>query len=191
MALDFGDKLQRLSKGSTYSHLGKIDKIVGLMVESIGPTTSVGEICKIHTPSGKTVNAEVTGFRENKVLLMPYAELAGVAPGSIVEATKSKLMIPVSNKLVGRIVNAIGEPIDGLGDLSSEARYEVETGYSNPFDRPRIDTKMTFGVKAIDGVLTIDEDASPGTLVVETSKGITDLSIDTQLGNIKDMLLED
>jgi flagellum-specific ATP synthase len=155
MALDFGEKLQRLTKGSTYSHLGKIDKIVGLMVESIGPTTSVGEICRIHTPSGKTINAEVTGFRENKVLLMPYAELAGVAPGSIVEATKSKLMIPVSNKLVGRIINAIGEPIDGLGDFSSEARYEVETGYSNPFDRPRIDTKMTFGVKAIDGVLTI------------------------------------
>ncbi len=156
MPLDFSSKLSKLNRSDTYSHMGKIDKIVGMMVESVGPTTTVGEICKIHAIDGNVIDAEVVGFRENKVLLMPYSDLTGVAPGSLVEGTKSKLMIPVSDKLIGRVINALGEPIDELGPIEGETvRYEVETAFSNPFSRPRIDTKMCFGVKPIDGLLTI------------------------------------
>lgn len=156
MALNFTKMLGNLSRSDSYNYLGKIDKIVGLMVESIGPNTSVGEVCRILSPDGRDVAyAEVVGFRENKVLLMPYQDLAGIAPGSLVEGTKTKLKIPVSDRLIGRTINSLGEPIDGLGDLSQEARYEVETAYSNPLNRPRIDTRMCFGVKAIDGLLTI------------------------------------
>lgn len=156
MALDYHAIKTRVERSDNYKYLGKIDKIVGMMVESTGPKTSVGEVCKIYSPDGRdTTYAEVVGFRENKVLLMPYQELAGIAPGCLVEGTKTKLKIPVSDKLIGRTINALGEPIDGLGDLEGEQRYEVETGYSNPLNRPRIDTKMCFGVKAIDGLLTI------------------------------------
>lgn len=156
MGLNYANMISRVSHGVAYNYLGKIDKVVGMMVESIGPTTSVGEVCRIYSPDGQqTAYAEVVGFRENRVLLMPYQELTGVAPGSLVEGTKTKLKIPVSDKLIGRTINALGEPIDGLGDLAGEARYEVETAYSNPLSRPRIDTRMTFGVKAIDGLLTI------------------------------------
>ena len=156
MALNFTKMLGNLSRSDSYNYLGKIDKIVGLMVESIGPNTSVGEVCRILSPDGRDVAyAEVVGFRENKVLLMPYQDLAGIAPGSLVEGTKTKLKIPVSDRLIGRTINSLGEPIAGLGDLSQEARYEVETAYSNPLNRPRIDTRMCFGVKAIDGLLTI------------------------------------
>lgn len=155
MPLDFSSKISKVTRADAYSHMGKIDKIVGLMVESIGPSTSVGEVCKVHTTDGDTINAEVVGFRDNRVLLMPYAELAGVAPGCLVEGTKSKLMIPVSDKLIGRVINALGEPIDELGDFEGETRYEVEAAFSNPYSRPRIDTKMCFGVKPIDGLLTI------------------------------------
>ena len=155
MALDFSSRLGRVSKGDTSRHMGKIDKIIGLMVESIGPSATIGEMCKIHAVDGSTIDAEVVGFREEKVLLMPYSDLAGVAPGSLVEGTKSKLTIPVSDKLIGRVVNSLGEPMDGLESLEGEQKYEVEAVASNPFSRPRIDTKMTFGIKPIDGLLTI------------------------------------
>lgn len=155
MSLAFYKRLSRVSKGSTAGHMGKIDKIIGLMVESVGPSATIGEMCKIHAMDGAVIDAEVVGFREDKVLLMPYSDLSGVAPGSLVEGTKSKLTIPVSEKLIGRVVSALGEPMDGLDDTAGEQRYEVDALFSNPFSRPRIDTKMTFGVKAIDGLLTI------------------------------------
>ena len=154
--MNFTKMIDRVVRCDPCNYLGKIDKIVGMMVESTGPNTTVGELCRIHNPNGSGyVNAEVVGFRENKVLLMPYEDLAGIAPGSIVEGTKTKLKIPVSKALIGRTVDALGRPIDGLGDISAGTRYEVESAHSNPLARPRIDTKMTFGVKAIDGLLTI------------------------------------
>ncbi len=154
--MDFAKMLNRVSRLDTYNYMGKIDKIVGMMVESIGPTTSVGEICKIHSADGSTtIMAEVVGFKENKVLLMPYEELLGVAPGSLVEGTKTKLRVPVSDSLIGRTIDALGNPIDEMGSLDIQDYYEVETAYSNPLNRPRIHTRMSFGVKAIDGLLTI------------------------------------
>ena len=145
-----------MAAADPYNYLGKIDKIVGLMVESIGPATTVGELCKIHAPDGSGfIGAEVVGFRDNRVLLMPYEDLVGIAPGSLVEGTKTKLKIPVSDALIGRTIDALGRPIDGGPDFEGVARYEVESSYSNPLARPRIDTPMTFGIKAIDGLLTI------------------------------------
>jgi len=156
MKFSVADMIARAKGCDPASYLGKIDKIVGMMVESQGPSATVGELCKIHSPSGQGyVSAEVVGFRENKVLLMPYEDLMGIAPGSIVEGTKSKLRIPVSDALIGRTVDALGRPIDGLGEIAGAERYEVETAYANPLARPRIDTKMTFGVKALDGLLSI------------------------------------
>jgi len=154
--MNIANMLNRLDHADTYNYKGKIDKIVGLMVESIGPVTSVGDVCRIYAPYGQSVAyAEVVGFRENKVLLMPYGDLTGIAPGSIVETTKQKLRVPVSDALIGRTIGSLGDPMDELGDFEGEARYEVESAYSNPLNRPRIHERMTFGVKAIDGLLTI------------------------------------
>jgi flagellum-specific ATP synthase len=148
--------LSRVNRSDAYNYMGKIDKIVGMMVESVGPNTTVGEICKIYSADGQTtIHAEVVGFRENKVLLMPYADLTGVAPGSLVEGTKTKLKIPVTDKLIGRTVSSLGDPLDGGEALDSAERIDVESTYANPLNRPRIDSKMTFGVKAIDGLLSI------------------------------------
>jgi len=154
--MDFAKMLAKVNKADSYNYMGKIDKIVGMMVESVGPNTSVGEICKIHSVDGEhTLTAEVVGFRDNKVLLMPYEELVGVAPRSLVEGTKTKLKIPVSEKLIGRVIDAMGNPLDELGNLDIDDKYEVESVYSNPLNRPRIHERMSFGVKAIDGLLTI------------------------------------
>jgi flagellum-specific ATP synthase len=156
MAINLSRMLSRVNRSDAYNYMGKIDKIVGMMVESVGPNTTVGEICKIYSADGQnTIHAEVVGFRDNKVLLMPYADLAGVAPGSLVEGTKTKLRIPVSDRLIGRTVSSLGDPLDGGEALEGAERIDVESVYSNPLNRPRIDTKMTFGVKPIDGLLSI------------------------------------
>lgn len=139
-----------------YSYLGRIDKIIGLMIESVGPVCSIGEICTV-TPlgGGEKLYAEVVGFREGRVLLMPYEELQDIGPGSIVESTHSKLKIPVSTELAGRIIDAMGRPIDGKGPVSQESLCAIEANTSNPLTRPRISQRLSFGVKAIDSLLTI------------------------------------
>jgi flagellum-specific ATP synthase len=86
---------------------------------------------------------------------MPYADLTGVAPGSLVQGTKTKLRLPVSEELIGRTISSLGYPLDDGPPLEIEGYYDVESVYSNPLTRPRIDTVMTFGVKAIDGLLSI------------------------------------
>ena len=156
MALDMQKLMTRLETSDTHSHMGRIDKIIGMMVESVGPPTFIGEVCKIHpNDGGNPTLAEVVGFRENKVLLMPYEELAGVAPGCLVEGLRKRLTVPVSDNLIGRTIDALGNPIDGGPKISDTIRIDVDSPYSNPLSRPRINEKVHFGVKPIDGLLSI------------------------------------
>lgn len=145
-----------LRNTSLYNYLGKIDKIVGTTIESVGPTCNIGDVCKIEVP-GKALSAyaEVVGFRENKVLLMPYDEIEGIGYGSAVKNLGHKLMIPVGNELIGRTVDALGNPIDDLGPIQAEDHYTIIGKKSNPMTRPRINKVIQMGVKAIDGMLTI------------------------------------
>ena len=145
-----------IKNADSYSYFGKIDKVIGMMVESNGPECKVGDLCKIYGyGSKKYVSAEVIGFRGNKVLLMPYEEPEGISSGNLVEATDSALKIGVSEALIGRVINAMGEPIDGAGPIESKTRYVVQSVSSNPLSRPRINEVLEFGIKAIDGLLTI------------------------------------
>ena len=140
----------------TYSYFGKIDKVIGMMIESIGPECKVGDLCKIY---GKTkqeyIKAEVVGFRGNKVVLMPYDEADGISAGNLVETTNTALTIGMSDDLIGRVINAMGEPIDGKGPIKHTKLAKVQSLVSNPLSRPRIQDTLEFGVKAIDGLLTI------------------------------------
>lgn len=146
----------QLRNTSLYQYLGKIDKIVGTTIESIGPECNIGDVCSIEVPGGsKKVFTEVVGFRENKVLLMPYDEIEGIGYGSAVKNTGHKLNIAVSNELIGRTVDALGYPMDDLGDIKSGRYYKISGQKSNPMSRPQIDTVMQMGIKAIDGILTI------------------------------------
>lgn len=140
----------------THGYYGKIDKVIGMMIESIGPDCKVGDLCKIYNQGfEKYISAEVVGFRGNKVLLMPYEEPEGISSGNLVEPTNSSLKIGVSEKLIGRVINAIGKPIDEKGPIDNCVLYEVQSTSSNPLLRPRIQDVLEFGVKAIDGLLTI------------------------------------
>lgn len=144
---------------------GKIDKVIGMMIESIGPACKIGDLCKIHHQSeGDPILAEVVGFNGNKVLLMPYEEPEGISAGNLVESTGSCLHIGVSDQLVGRVIGATGEPLDGKEAISGTIQYDVRTSTSNPLSRPRIHEILEFGIKAIDGLLTIGKGQRMGIL---------------------------
>ncbi len=154
--MDLNSLRQTIKHTDTYRHYGKIDKVVGMMIESIGPECKVGDLCNIYNEGfDNRIRAEVVGFRGNKALLMPYEEPEGIGAGALVESTGTLLKIGLSDQLIGRVINATGEPIDGKGPIEDCQWYEVESTSANPLDRPRIDEVLEFGVKAIDGLLTI------------------------------------
>lgn len=135
--------------------LGKVSRVVGLTIESDGPDVSIGNCCKINTKDGKSVLAEVVGFKDKKILLMPYGDIEGVGLGSIVEGFDYPLSVKVSNNLLGRVLNGLGEPMDHKGPI--EALDEVSTTNvpPDPLSRNRIKEQLSLGVKAIDGLLSI------------------------------------
>lgn len=144
-----------LRRKSLITYYGKVDKIIGLMIESKGPLANIGDVCRIYAgQANRIVQAEVVGFRESRVLLMPYDDIDGIGPGSIVESTADKLKVKVSEALIGRILDGTGTPIDDKGDVDGSLFYDVTNTPSNPLGRPRIDKRISFGVKTIDGLLT-------------------------------------
>lgn len=154
--MDFEEARQLLSKLEPVTYYGKVKNVVGMMIEVVGLHTSVGDICVISgTGPEDDLLAEAVGFKEGNVLLMAYDDVKGVSPGSIVKSTGRKLRVPVGEHLVGRTIDATGRPIDGLGELRTKEFYDVDGRYVNPLERPRITETMHYGIRAIDGMLTI------------------------------------
>lgn len=134
---------------------GRVAKIIGLMVESDGPRVSVGAYCKIITREGIEIPAEVVGFRNSTTLLMPLAELEGIAPGDRVVPQQHKLMVEVGPSLLGRILDGLGHPMDGRPLMCEGVEYPLQNSPPNAFLRPRIHAALSVGVRAVDGLLTI------------------------------------
>lgn len=135
---------------------GRVSQVVGLTIESIGPAVNLGEICHIYPLKNQTpIIAEVVGFKNNIVSLMPLGEMGGIGPGSKVCATGKSLMVKVDNSLLGRILDGLGDPIDGKGIIDSKLYYPVLNTPPNPLSRKKIREVLPMGVKCIDGLLTI------------------------------------
>ena len=163
--LDHSNLCRGIRMNSFYKTYGKIEQIVGMTVEASGINCNIGDVCKISVKPGKKyVTAEVVGFKDGKVMLMPYSDMDGIGYGSFVENTGEKLMINVSNSLIGRTVDALGEPLDGKEALSGGTLYSINGMRSNPLERPPIAKPLEFGVKAIDGMLTIGKGQRMGIL---------------------------
>ncbi|MCR2042773.1 flagellar protein export ATPase FliI [Anaerosalibacter massiliensis] len=136
-------------------YTGNITKVTGLTIESNGPMASIGELCYIYPhDKSKPIMAEVVGFREDKILLMPLGDMEGIASGSTVIANGKSLNVNVGDELIGRVINGLGEPIDGKGPISTLKSYPVSKSSPNPLERKKIDEPLSLGVKAIDGLLT-------------------------------------
>ncbi len=145
-----------VNSSETIRHIGKIENVVGTTIEATGVKGAIGDINTIATQNGKKqIKAEVVGFKDQKILLMPYESPNGISPGSFVYNTNNRLTIPVGDFLKGRVIDVMGNPIDGLGDFEVKNYYSVENQYINPLSRPPIREKLDFGVKAIDSALTI------------------------------------
>lgn len=134
---------------------GKVTQIIGLTIESEGPSGNVGELCYVYPKDGKEpVSAEVVGFRAGKVLLMPLGEMHGIGPGCEVEGTGHALRVGVGHALLGRVLDGLGNPIDGKGHLETSHFYSIYNTPPNPITRPRITQPLSTGVRVIDALLT-------------------------------------
>ncbi len=135
---------------------GKVSQVIGLTVESMGPNVKIGEICNIYPEySPAPVPAEVVGFKDNKVLLMPLGELGAIGPGCDVVATGKPLTVRVGMELLGQVLDGTGKLMNG-GQLSNAmVEYPVDNQPPNPLSRPRICEPLSVGVRAIDGLLTV------------------------------------
>ncbi len=153
--LNIDDYLNVLKKTDTLRVVGKVIQVIGLVVEAEVQGVSVGELCRVMIDNKEHILAEVVGFKEETVLLMPLGSTAGIRPGSLVFATGSPIQVKVGPEMLGRILNGLGEPMDGKGELPFEAVYGIDNDPPDPVMRPRITDVMETGVKAIDGLLTL------------------------------------
>lgn len=136
---------------------GVVRDVVGLLVESSGPKVKMGEMCYLLPATGVPVLGEAVGFRNGRVLIMPYGELDGIAPGTLVEATGRELRVSVGREMLGRVVDALGFPMDKKPWWAVEKHYPTMERPPAPLDRGIIDRPLATGVKAIDGLLTLGE----------------------------------
>ena len=134
---------------------GKIAQLVGMVIESLGPQVSIGELCYIETGGHRPpIPAEVVGFRGNRALLMPLGDLEHIANGNEVIGTGTSRKISVSAGLLGRVLDALGRPLDGKGPILAEREYPIWQAPPHPLLRKPITQPLCFGIKAIDGLLT-------------------------------------
>jgi flagellar protein export ATPase FliI len=159
--INFEKYQKNVNQASTVKVKGRVTELVGLVAKAVIPNVKMGELCYINTPhgDGQPIKAEVVGFRENDVLLMPLGNLEGISPGSEVTATGDCLKVPVGMNLLGRVLNGLGDPIDSdvKGPLVPEAYYPVHAEPPDPMKRRRVLKPISVGIKAIDGLLTCGE----------------------------------
>jgi flagellum-specific ATP synthase len=136
--------------------IGTVKRAVGLTVESLGPPVSVGELCEIagNGTNGVSIPAEVVGFRDNYVISMPLYKVHGVKLGDRVICRRKTASIPVGPSLLGRVVDALGQPIDDLGAIEASEEYPTNAAITNPLDRKNIEETLGTGIRTIDGLLT-------------------------------------
>ncbi len=137
------------------STCGKIKKVAGITIKATGPkNVKIGDVCIINTSNG-FMESEVVGFEEDGIILMPLGTLDGIEADSLVKSANKGLSVPVGIGMLGRVVNALGKPIDNKGSINIEKFYPIYPNPVAPFDREIIKKPIEFGIKSIDGLLTV------------------------------------
>ena len=148
--------LSRVEAAPRFAHYGRVTRVVGLVIEAVGLDVAMGELCQIKSlNSPSSVLAEVVGFHERGILLMPYEELEGVHPGSAVRHMGRSFGVQVGPGLLGRVLDGIGQPMDGRGPIGPHLRGPLSADPPNPLTRRPISDPMVTGIRALDGLLTI------------------------------------
>lgn len=156
MSLVNKNKYLQLKEQDFSKKYGKVSKIVGLTIESIGPDAKLNDVCRIlsNDPESPDVMAEVVGFKDKKLLLMPFETVEGIGPDCMVENTGDILRVKVGEALLGKIVDGLGRCIDNTEIEDGEA-YSVEAPPPDPMERVIISDILSLGVKAVDGLITV------------------------------------
>lgn len=152
------DCFEKVRNLNTVEYSGKVMKVVGLTVESNGPAVNMGNICRIYPFTGDNyVEAEVVGFKDQRVLLMPFGDMTGIGFGSRVVSTGRSMRVAVSGRLIGRVLDALGNPMDNGGPIQASDYYPVDNVPPDPLSRTRIKEEFPLGIRAIDGLLTVGQ----------------------------------
>lgn len=135
---------------------GRVSQVIGMVIESHGPGVPVGSMCEVDINKGASrIPVEVVGFREGKTLLMPLGEMRGVEPGALIRMVGGQPVVPVGNSLLGRVLDGLGNPMDGKGPIVASGYYPLYAEPMNPMARERISEPVDVGVRAINGLLTL------------------------------------
>lgn len=154
--IDYEGISSKLSKADYCNYEGIVSKVIGLTVEVHGIRAFVGEVCTIYNKENDTIPCEVVGFKENDVILMPLGELNGISPGCRVVPQRRQLSVKCSDKLFGRVLDGLGNPIDGA-EIEGGTYYSLNREPPSPLKRRRIKNILPTGIRAIDGFLTCGE----------------------------------
>ncbi len=154
MPLTLDRYVERVRKMDPMGLYGRVARVVGTVIESVGPPCAIGEVCRIKASDGREIYAEVVGFKDERLILMPMDEVGSLEPGSRVSALGSTLQVPVGEMCLGRIFDGLGRPMDGRGPIQSLEHRPVYASPPDPLTRERVRKPMTTGVRAIDGLLT-------------------------------------
>ncbi|MDF2612690.1 MAG: fliI [Clostridia bacterium] len=148
-------KYTNITQRQLWTYVGQVTKVIGMGIESQGPFVNIGDICRIESSGGqKQTLAEVVGFKEDRILLMPLGSLEGIGPGCKVKSYGDKLNVRVGEQLLGQVVNWQAEPISG-DKIDCIHSVPLENSAPNPLTRKRIASHMTLGIRTIDGMLTV------------------------------------
>lgn len=145
-----------INNSKPISKIGKIIEIIGLTIIADGPTSSIGDLCHIiQDGTNEIIYAEVVGFRKDCILLMPLGSIDGLRAGAKVINTGTSMKVKVSETLLGRVLDGLGNPLDSKGDIIADEYYPTNAAIINPMDRKPIDEPLSLGLRAIDGLNTI------------------------------------
>jgi flagellum-specific ATP synthase len=151
------DLMEHVDFLDSFKRYGRVKRVVGLMIESQGPESSIGDVCFIHvgTKKKRRIQAEVVGFKDESVILMPYTSIHDISPGSLVETTMKPLEVKAGPGLIGKVVDSLGVPLDQSSLPKGLAAVPTEQDPPNPLSRPPISEPIEVGVRMIDSLLTV------------------------------------
>ncbi|MGE4192929.1 MAG: FliI/YscN family ATPase [Pseudodesulfovibrio sp.] len=153
--MDADSRLGLLEDLDPCQTFGKVTKVVGLIAEGHGIKAPLGSVCYLLPTGHAPIPAEVVGFRDGACLFMPYSDMRGIGPGSLIQNAATPPHIPVGHAMLGRAVDAFGDPLDGKGPFDAETFAPLHREPPNPLERPRINEPLDVGIRSVNALLTL------------------------------------
>lgn len=154
-AIGIGRFVPRLAGLEPAPIIGRVSRVAGLVVESSGPSASIGDVCEIELRDGRRIQSEVVGFRDRALVSVPLGETGGIAAGDRIIARGASMRVPAGPELLGRVIDGLGRPIDGLGPLMTSTSASLRPDAINPLARATVTSAIGTGVRVLDGLLTV------------------------------------